>query len=89
MIQQDHSVALSRRVRATVALRKPTPDNVRDLDYLADRYQTLYHSTAPAALITPAVAHLSTLGELLRQSPAPAPVIAAPPSHRTDRRSGL
>ncbi|MBV9011140.1 MAG: helix-turn-helix transcriptional regulator [Pseudonocardiales bacterium] len=51
---------------------KPTPDNVRDLDYLADRYQTLYHCTAPGALMTPVVAHLSTLGDLLRESPAPA-----------------
>jgi transcriptional regulator with XRE-family HTH domain len=50
---------------------KPTPDNVRDLDYLADRYQALYHSTAPAALMTPVAAHLSTLGDLLRQDPAP------------------
>ncbi len=51
---------------------KPTPDNVRDMEYLADRYQTLYHSTAPAALMTPVVAHLSTLGDLLRQDPEPA-----------------
>ena len=51
---------------------KPTPDNVRDLDYLADRYQALYHSTGPATLMMPVVAHLSTLGDLLRQGPAPA-----------------
>jgi len=51
---------------------KPTPDNVRDMEYLADRYQTLYHSAAPAALMTPVVAHLSTLGDLLRQDPSPA-----------------
>lgn len=51
---------------------KPTPENVRDLDHLADRYQALYHSTAPAALMTPVVAHLRTLGDLLRQGPAPA-----------------
>lgn len=51
---------------------KPTPETVGDLEYLADRYQTLYHSTAPAALMTPVVAHLSTLGDLLRQDPAPA-----------------
>lgn len=51
---------------------KPTPDNVRDMEYLADRYQALYHSTAPAALMTPVVAHLSTLGDLLRQDPGPA-----------------
>jgi transcriptional regulator with XRE-family HTH domain len=51
---------------------KPTPDNVSDLEQLADRYQALYHSTAPAALMTPVMAHLSTLGDLLRQGPAPA-----------------
>jgi len=51
---------------------RPTPENVRDLEYLAGRYQTLYHSTAPAAFMTPVVAHLSTLGDLLRQDPAPA-----------------
>ncbi len=52
---------------------KPTPDTVRDLDHLADRYQTLYHSTAPAVLMTPVVAHLETLRDLLRQGCA-APV---------------
>lgn len=50
---------------------KPTAGNVRDMEYLADRYQALYHTTAPAALMTPVMAHLSTLGDLLRQSPAP------------------
>jgi tetratricopeptide (TPR) repeat protein len=52
---------------------KPTPDTVQDLDHLADRYQVLYHSTAPAVLMTPVVAHLETLRDLLRQSGA-APV---------------
>ena len=56
----------SRRTRAG----KPTPEIIRDLDHLADRYQQLYHSTAPAALMTPVLAHLDTIGELLRQSPA-------------------
>lgn len=51
---------------------RPTPETVGDMEYLADRYQALYHSTAPAALMTPVVAHLSTLGDLLRQDPAPA-----------------
>jgi transcriptional regulator with XRE-family HTH domain len=51
---------------------KPTPENIQDMEYLADRYQALYHSTDPAALMTPVVAHLSTLGDLLRQGPAPA-----------------
>ena len=52
---------------------KPSPDTVRDLDHLADRYQALYHSTAPAVLMTPVVAHLETLRDLLRQGGA-APV---------------
>ena len=51
---------------------KPTPEVVRDLDHLAGRYQQLYHSTAPAALITPVVAHLDTVAELLRDNPTPA-----------------
>ena len=59
--------ATERNVRGS----KPTPDNVRDMEYLADRYQALYHSTAPAALMTPVIAHLSTLGDLLRQGPGP------------------
>src|ERR1017187_8389847 len=46
---------------------KPTPDTVQDLDHLADRYQALYHSTAPAVLMTPVIAHLETLRDLLRQ----------------------
>lgn len=51
---------------------KPTPEAVSDMEHLADQYQALYHSTAPAALMTPVVAHLATLGDLLRQDPAPA-----------------
>jgi len=50
---------------------KPTPENIGDMEYLADRYQALYHSTDPAALMMPVVAHLATLGDLLRQDPAP------------------
>jgi len=39
MIQQNHGVALSRRSRnGCVPGGNPTPDNVRDRDYLADRY---------------------------------------------------
>ncbi len=49
---------------------KPTPDTAQDLDHLADRYQVLYHSTAPAVLMTPVVAHLETLRDLLRQGAA-------------------
>jgi transcriptional regulator with XRE-family HTH domain/tetratricopeptide (TPR) repeat protein len=50
---------------------KPTPDTVQDLDQLAGRYQALYHSTAPAVLMTPVVAHLETMRDLLRQGCAP------------------
>ncbi|MFN2497179.1 MAG: helix-turn-helix domain-containing protein [Pseudonocardiaceae bacterium] len=50
---------------------KPTPDTVRDMEELADQYQALYHSTAPAALLTPVAAHLATLGDLLREDPEP------------------
>ena len=46
------------------------PEAVQDLDHLADRYQALYHSTAPAVLMTPVVAHLETLRDLIRQGPA-------------------
>ena len=46
------------------------PETVQDLDHLADRYQALYHSTAPAVLMTPVVAHLETLRDLIRQGPA-------------------
>src|ERR1035437_9076368 len=46
---------------------KPTPATAQDLDHLADRYQALYHSTAPAVLMTPVIAHLETLRDLLRQ----------------------
>jgi len=46
---------------------KVTPEAAQDLDHLADRYQALYHSTAPAVLMTPVVAHLETLRDFLRQ----------------------
>jgi tetratricopeptide (TPR) repeat protein len=46
---------------------KPTPQTAQDLDHLTDRYQALYHSTAPAVLMTPVVAHLETLRDLLRE----------------------
>jgi transcriptional regulator with XRE-family HTH domain len=51
---------------------KPTPETVGDLEKLADHYQRLYHTTAPAALMTPVIAHLDTLADLLRQDPAAA-----------------
>lgn len=46
-----------------------TPDTVADLDQLAGRYQTMYHAVAPAVLLTPVVAHLDTVRDLLRQAP--------------------
>ncbi len=49
---------------------KVTPQTLQDLDHLADRYQALYHSTAPAVLLTPVVAHLETLRDFLRQGVA-------------------
>src|ERR1022692_5312491 len=46
---------------------KPTTQIAQDLEALTDRYQALYHSTAPAVLMTPVVAHLETLRDLLRE----------------------
>ena len=51
---------------------QPTPETAQDLDQLADRYQVMYHSTAPTVLMTPVVAHLETLRDLLRQGGTPA-----------------
>jgi len=51
---------------------RPTAETAQDLDQLADRYQVLYHSTAPTVLMTPVVAHLETLRDLLRQGGTPA-----------------
>jgi transcriptional regulator with XRE-family HTH domain len=50
---------------------KPTPETVADLEQLADKYQAMYHTTAPAALMTPVIAHLDTIADLLRQGPGP------------------
>jgi tetratricopeptide (TPR) repeat protein len=41
---------------------------ISDLEELATRYCTLYHSTAPAALMIPVVAHLQTVSDALRNS---------------------
>jgi transcriptional regulator with XRE-family HTH domain len=46
---------------------KPVPETIQDLEHLADRYQALYHSTAPTVLLTPVMAHLETLRDLLRE----------------------
>lgn len=48
-----------------------TPEVVNGLHELADRYQVLYHSTAPAVLMTPVVAHLEIVQEVLRENVAP------------------
>lgn len=54
------------RLRAsTTAL---TPTSIDDLNGLTQRYEDLYHSAAPAALLTPVVAHLATVDHLIRQA---------------------
>jgi transcriptional regulator with XRE-family HTH domain len=55
------------RDRELSRLGKVTPEEVRDLDHLADRYQALYHTAAPAALMTPVVAHLGTMRDFLHR----------------------
>lgn len=49
---------------------RPSPrlPSVRDLDDLADRYQTLYHSASPGVLIRPVLAHLSTVTDAIRSA---------------------
>ena len=64
---------------------KVTPEALQDLDHLADRYQALYHSTAPAVLMTPVVAHLETLRDFLRQG---GDVAAAPQAVRQPGAGG-
>ena len=49
-----------------------TPEVVFGLEDLADRYQALYHSTTPVVLLTPVLAHLETLRDVLREKAAPA-----------------
>ncbi|HET9894627.1 MAG TPA: hypothetical protein VFQ44_06800 [Streptosporangiaceae bacterium] len=58
---------LTSRERDDARSAKVTPDDVRDLDRLADRYQALYQSTAPAVLMTLVVAHLETLRDFVRR----------------------
>ena len=55
-----------------VRTTQPTPEVVLGLDELAGKYQALYHSTAPAVLMTPVVAHLQTVRDVLRNNVAPA-----------------
>jgi len=59
-------------VASNSAIDRPTPELAAGLDELANRYQVLYHSTAPAVLMTPVVAHLETIRDALRNSVAPA-----------------
>src|SRR5512135_747902 len=47
-----------------------SPSTIEALDELTVSYQRLYHSAAPADLLTPVRAHLQTTTELLRTSPA-------------------
>ncbi|MGH3864549.1 MAG: helix-turn-helix domain-containing protein [Pseudonocardiaceae bacterium] len=42
-----------------------------DLEQLAERYQALYETADPAALMTPVAAHLRMTAEALRRHPAP------------------
>jgi transcriptional regulator with XRE-family HTH domain len=49
---------------------KPTVETAKTLDELVSRYQGLYHSTAPAVLLTPVVAHLETIRDALRHTTA-------------------
>jgi transcriptional regulator with XRE-family HTH domain len=55
-----------------VRTTQPTPEVVLGLDELAGKYQALYHATAPAVLMTPVVAHLQTVRDVLRNNVAPA-----------------
>jgi hypothetical protein len=52
------AAAMDRARRATVA----------DLDQLADRYQQLYPTVAPAALLTSVAAHVRMTDEALRET---------------------
>jgi len=47
------------------------PASIADLDQLADRYQALYDTVAPAALLTSVAAHLRMTDEALRASRTP------------------
>lgn len=44
------------------------PEVLSQLDELAARYQTLYHSADPAALLTPVTAHLGTVDEAIAEA---------------------
>lgn len=57
--------AIARIPSQSTNTARPAP---RDLDDLADRYQTLYHSAAPSALIGPVIAHLGAVSDALRAS---------------------
>ena len=55
----------------TLATGQSTAATARQLDTLADGYQTLYHSSAPIDLMAPVAAHLRTVAAFLKQSPGP------------------
>ncbi|MGH3778317.1 MAG: helix-turn-helix domain-containing protein [Pseudonocardiaceae bacterium] len=44
---------------------------IADLEQLAERYQALYETADPAALMTPVAAHLRMTADALRRNPAP------------------
>src|SRR5260370_9631921 len=52
--------------------RPTTPPSPAELDQLADRYQALYPTVAPAALLTSVAAHLRMTDEALSRQPPPA-----------------
>ncbi len=54
--------------------RRPTADRstADALDGLADRYQRLYHSAPPVSLMTPVLAHLETVSDVIRETSSPA-----------------
>jgi tetratricopeptide (TPR) repeat protein len=65
------AVGITHRQDPQMASVRPTPETLDQLDELAGRYQALYHSAAPALLLTPVGAHLETLRDLLRPDPGP------------------
>jgi transcriptional regulator with XRE-family HTH domain len=62
--------ALATRTSPTAAACVGTGAATQALDELATRYQQLYHSARPAHLMTPVLAHLGTVADVLRANPA-------------------
>lgn len=65
------AIGLSEGRSTDSGVAPPSASTLSDLDELAGRYQVLYHSVAPAVLLTPVVAHLNTVGDLLREVRGP------------------